>query len=94
VRATVPPDSHTYKILIKQLRDVRKEIACLKLEDKVHLAQMKELMDGCSHTLDLERFVERKAQPLHRQLKNIYRKNKGFQSQNRKLKAGLKHFQD
>jgi hypothetical protein len=28
--ATVPPDSQTYKILIKQLRDERKEIARLK----------------------------------------------------------------
>jgi hypothetical protein len=55
---------------------------------------MKELMDGYSQTLDLERFAARKAQPLHRQLKNLYRQNKGFQSQNMKLKAELKHFQD
>jgi hypothetical protein len=55
---------------------------------------MKELMDGYSHTLDLARFVARKAQPLHRQLKNLYKKNKGFQYQNRKLKDELKHFQD
>jgi hypothetical protein len=94
VHATVPPDSQTYKRLIKQLRDARKEIAHLKEEDKVHLAQMKELMDGYSHTLDLARFAARKAQPLHRQLKNLYRQNRGFQSQNRKLKAELKHFQD
>jgi hypothetical protein len=51
-------------------------------------------MDGYSHTLDLARFAPRKAQPLHRQLKNIYRKNIGFQSHNRKLKVELKHFQD
>jgi hypothetical protein len=94
VHATVPPDSQTYKRLIKQLRDARKEIARLKEEDKVHLAQMKELMDGYSYTLDLARFAARRAQPLHRQLKNIYRQNRGFQSQNRKLKAELKHFQD
>jgi O6-methylguanine-DNA--protein-cysteine methyltransferase len=73
VHAIVPPDSQTYKRLIKQLRDARKEIARLKEEDKVHLAQMKELMDGYSHNLDLARFAARKAQPLHRQLNNLYR---------------------
>jgi hypothetical protein len=92
--ATVPPDSETYKRLIKQLRDVRKEIVRLKAEDKVHLAQMEELMVGYNHTLDLARFAVRKDLPLHKQLKNLYRHNRGFQSQNRKLKAELKHFQD
>jgi hypothetical protein len=37
VHATVPHDSQTYKRLIKKLRDARKEISCLKEEDKVHL---------------------------------------------------------
>jgi hypothetical protein len=55
---------------------------------------MKKLMDGYSQNLDLVRFATRKAQPLHRQLQNLYRKNRGFQSQNRKLKAELQHFQD
>jgi hypothetical protein len=89
-----PLGSHTYKILINQLRDARREIACLKVEDKVHLAQMNELMIGYNHTLDLARFTMRKALPLHKQLKNIYRQNRGFQAQNGKLKAELKHFQD
>jgi hypothetical protein len=40
--------------------------------------QMKELMDGYRNTLDLERFAARKAQPLHRQLQNLYRQNIGF----------------
>jgi hypothetical protein len=55
---------------------------------------MEELMVGYNHTLDLERFVAIKALPLHKQLKNLYRHNRGFQSQKRKLKAELKHFQD
>jgi hypothetical protein len=38
MHATIPPDSQTYKRLIKQLRDARKEIARLKAEDKVNLA--------------------------------------------------------
>ena len=64
--ATIPPDSQTYKRLIKQLRDARKEIARLKAEDKVHLAHMNELMIGYNHTLDLTRFTVRKALPLHK----------------------------
>jgi hypothetical protein len=51
--------------------------------------KMKELMDGYRHTLDLEIFAARKAQPLDRQIQNLYRQNRGFQSQNRKLKAKL-----
>jgi hypothetical protein len=41
IQAIVPPDSQTYKRLIKQLRDARKEIARIKEEDKGHLAKMK-----------------------------------------------------
>ena len=58
------------------------------------MAQMKEVMDGYNHTLDLAIFTARRAQPLHRQLRNLYRQNKGFQSQNMKLKVELKNFQD
>ena len=57
---------HTYKRLIKQLRDARREIAHLKEQDKVHLAQMNELMIGYNHTLDLARFTVRKALPLRK----------------------------
>jgi hypothetical protein len=91
---TTPPDIHTFKRLIKKLRESRKEVAQLKKEAMYDRSKMIEIMDGYSHTLDLARFVARRSQPLHRQLKNLYRKNKGFQSQNRKLKAELKHFQD
>jgi chemotaxis regulatin CheY-phosphate phosphatase CheZ len=94
VHVTTPPDSQTFKRLIRQLRDARKEVAQLKTEAMSDRVKMKELMDGYSHTLDLARFAARKAQPLHRQLQNLYRQNKGFQSQNRKLKAELQHFQD
>jgi hypothetical protein len=55
---------------------------------------MNELMIGYNHTLDLARFIARKDLPLRKQLKNLYRLNKGFQSQNRKIKAELRHLQD
>jgi hypothetical protein len=94
VHVTTPPDSQTFKRLIRKLRDARKEVAQLKVEAMSNRVKMKELMDGYNHTLNLVRFAARKAQPLHRQLKKLYRQNRGFQSQNKKLKAELQHFQD
>jgi hypothetical protein len=61
-----PLDNQTYKRLIKKLRDARREIACIKVEDMVHLAHMNELMTSYNHTLDLVRFAARKALPLHK----------------------------
>jgi len=51
-------------------------------------------VDGYNHTLDLERFAARRFHPIHKQLKNLYRKNRDFQSQNRKLKVELQKFKD
>jgi RecJ-like exonuclease len=89
VHVTAPPDSHTFKRFIMQLRDARKEVVQLKIEAMSDRVKMKDLMDGYIHTLDLERFATRKDQPLHMQLQNLYRKNRGFQYQNKKLKAEL-----
>jgi hypothetical protein len=55
---------------------------------------MKELMDMYSDTLDLEIFSARSTMPLHKKLKNLYRKNRCFQSQKKKLKEELWHFKD
>jgi hypothetical protein len=55
---------------------------------------MKDLMDNYRNTLDLAIFVARRDLPLHKLLKNLYRQNINFQSQNRKLKAKLQHFKD
>ena len=92
VHITNPPSNQTFKILMKQLKEARKEVARLKSEALPERIKMEELMDGYSHTLDLARFVARRAQPLHRKLKNLYRQNRDFQSQNRKLKAELQQF--
>jgi transposase len=73
VHVTTPPDNQTFKRLIRKLRDARKEVAQFKTEAMYGRVKMKQLMDGYSHTLDLERFTARNAQPLHRQLKNLYR---------------------
>jgi hypothetical protein len=94
VNITTPPSNHTFKRLIRQLREARKEVAHLKSEGLSERIKMKELMDDYSNTLDLARFAARRALPLHKQLKNLYRQNKDFQSQNRKLKAELQQFKD
>jgi hypothetical protein len=94
VHVSTPPGNHTFKRLIRQLKESRKEVAKLKKESMSERVKMTEIMDGYIHTLDLARFVARRTQPLHRHLQNLYRKNKGFQAQNRKLKAEMNHFQD
>jgi dephospho-CoA kinase len=80
VYVTTPPDIQTFKRLIMQLRDDRKEVAQLKTKAMFDRVKMKEIMDGYSHTLELKRFAARKAQPLHRKLQNLYRQNIRFQS--------------
>jgi hypothetical protein len=94
ININTPPSNPTFKRLIRQLRDARKEVARLKEESLTERRKMKELMDMYSETLDLARFSARRALPLHRKLKTLYRKNKSFQSQNRKLKEELQHFKD
>jgi hypothetical protein len=73
VHITTALSNQTFKILIKQLKDSIKEVAHLKEEGMFNRVKMKELMDGYSHTIDLERFATRKAQPLYRKLKNLYK---------------------
>jgi len=69
VHVSTPPGDQAFKRLITQLKESRKEVAKLKKESISDRAKMTELIYGYSHTLDLER----KAQPLHRKLQNLYR---------------------
>jgi hypothetical protein len=73
-----PLGDQTFKRLIRQVKESRKEVAQLKREAISERAKMSELMEGYSDTLDLEKFAVRRVQPLHRNLQNLYRKNKGF----------------
>ena len=61
VHVTTPPDSRTFRRLIRKLRDARKEVAQLKEESMSDRVKMKELMNGYIHTLELARFATRKA---------------------------------
>jgi hypothetical protein len=94
VHIATPPSNHTFKRMIEQLGEARKEVTCLKSEGLSERIQMKEPMDGYNYTLVLAIFAARRDQPLHRQLKNLYRQNRDFQSQNKNLKAQLQQSQD
>jgi hypothetical protein len=56
--------------------------------------EMNEIMDMYNETLDLVRFLAGRDLSLHRKLKILYRQNKIFRSQNRKLMEELQHFKD
>jgi hypothetical protein len=94
INIITPPSNHTFKRLIRQLKEARKEVARLKDEILEDRRKMKELMDNYSNTLDLEKFAAITPLPLHKQLNNLYMLNRGFQSQNRKLKEEPQHFKD
>jgi hypothetical protein len=68
MHVSTPPGDQTFKRLIRQLKESRKEVAKLKKEAMSERVKMTKLMDGYSHTLDLERFAARRTQPLHRHL--------------------------
>jgi hypothetical protein len=58
ININTPPSNHTFKRLIRQLREARKEVARLKEESLSERIKMKELMDMYSNTLDLEKFQQ------------------------------------
>jgi hypothetical protein len=89
---TTPPDSPTFKRLIRQLKDARKEIFHLKGEGLAERKKMKDLMDMYKETIELAKFTTRRFLPLHRHLRNLYRRNRDLQSQNIKLKEELQPF--
>jgi hypothetical protein len=91
---TTPPENPTFKRLIRQLRDARKEVSHLKEEGLAERKKLKDLMDMYKETIDLARFTTKRFLPLHRQLRNLYRQNKDLQSQIRKLKLELQPFKD
>jgi hypothetical protein len=76
INISTPPDNPTFKTLIRQLKDARKEVAHLKGEILTERRKMKELIDMYNETLDMAIFTARRLLPLHRQLKTLYRKNR------------------
>jgi hypothetical protein len=56
--------SHTFKRLIRQLKESRKEVAQMKREAISERTKMTELMEGYNDTLDLEKFAGRRVQPF------------------------------
>jgi hypothetical protein len=66
----------------------------LKGEGLDERKKMKELMDMYKETIDLDNFTTRRFLPLHRKIRNLYRKNRDLRSQNIKLKVELQPFKD
>jgi hypothetical protein len=48
---------------------------------------LKRLMDMYHETIDKAKFIAKRFQPLHRQLRNLYKQNKAHEAQIRKLKT-------
>jgi hypothetical protein len=61
ININTPPSNPTFKRLIRQLREARKEVAHLKEESLTGRIKMKELMDMYSETLDLEKVFSKKS---------------------------------
>jgi hypothetical protein len=80
--------------LIRQLKDARKEISHFKGEGLDERKNFKHLMDMYLETIDKARFTTNIFMPLHRQLRNLYRKNKDLQSQIIKLKLDFHPFKE
>jgi hypothetical protein len=78
INIKTPPSNNTFKRLNRQLRATRKEFARLKEKRLYERINMKEHMDMYSNTLDIEIFAARRAMPLHKKLRNLYRKKRGF----------------
>ena len=56
--------------------------------------KLKEMLEMYGETIDKARFLGKRFFPLHRKLKNVYRKNKTHQDEIKKLKAELHPFKD
>jgi hypothetical protein len=80
ININTPPINNAFKRLIRQLKESRKGVARLKSEGLSERIKMKELIEYYNNTLDLERFASRRALPLHKQLKKLYRENIYFPS--------------
>ena len=89
-----PLENPTFKRMNKQLKEARNEITNLKREGFVERKKLSDLMDMYLETIDKSKFVVKIFMPLHRKLKNLYRKKKDLQAQIRRLKLELQSFRE
>jgi uncharacterized protein YaaN involved in tellurite resistance len=66
----------------------------LKKEDLNYRKKLKGVLGIYHETIDKARFLDKIFVPLQRQLKNIYRHNRSYQSQIKKLKEELQPFKE
>jgi hypothetical protein len=80
--------------LNKQVKEARNEISNFKGEGLVERKTLSDLMDMYLETVDKSKFVVKRFMPLHRKLKNLYRKKRDLQAQIRRLKLELQPFRE
>jgi hypothetical protein len=86
--------NHTFKRLKRQLKEARDEVDEMKKGELVEKKNLKGLMDLYRETVNKARFIAKRFRPLHRQIRNLYRQNKAYQAQIRKLKMELQPFKE
>jgi hypothetical protein len=79
----------TFKRLRKQLKEARVENEKLKKENLQARIQLKENIGMCEESIAKEKHMVRRTLPLHRQVKNVYMKNRFFQDEIIRLKKEL-----
>jgi hypothetical protein len=66
----------------------------LKKENLQDRIKLKENIGMCEETIAKEKHMVRRSLPLHRQVKNVYRKKKSFQDEIKKLKKELQQVEE
>jgi uncharacterized protein YaaN involved in tellurite resistance len=66
----------------------------LKGEGLTERKKLNDLIDLYCETIDKAKFVAKIFMPLHRNIQNLYRQNRGLQAQIRRLKLELQHFKE
>jgi SNF2 family DNA or RNA helicase len=84
--------NHTFKWLNKQLKEARVEIYEMKKGELVENNNLNGLMDRYYEIVNKAIFIDKRFRPLHRKIKNLYRQNKAYQAQIRRLKMELQPF--
>jgi hypothetical protein len=84
----------TFKRLKRKLKEARVEADKLKNEDLGSKNKLSKIMGMYHDTIDKEMFLAKIRFPLHKNLKNIYRKNRSHQAQIKKLKVELQPFKE
>jgi uncharacterized protein YaaN involved in tellurite resistance len=96
VHITTPQEESnpTFKSLKRQLKEARTKVDRMRKEYLSVSRKFKEVLDIHRKSIDKKTFMSKIFLPLHRMLKNLYRKNIYYQAHIRKLKEELQPFKE